>query len=75
MSVLDAVKQWGRPILLGACIPLLFAGLHPEVSDTKFQCICLLAALLFFFRGVIDKGFIERVVALWRGRAVNEAQP
>lgn len=68
MTVLDAAKQWGRPILLLSCIVLLFLGLSPDVSDTKFKWICGLAALLFFFRGVIDKGWIERILMIWKGR-------
>jgi hypothetical protein len=57
---------FARPTLLWACLPLLFAGLHPGVSEEKFGLLVLLTVLLFFFRGAVDKGWVERVIEKWR---------
>lgn len=56
-----------RPTLMWCCVPLLFAGLHPDVTKEKFALIVGITVALFFFRGVVDKGWIERILTIWRG--------
>jgi len=57
---------FARPALMWACLVLLLVGLHESVSDVKYQTLSGLTVLLFFFRGCVDKGFIERVLTIWR---------
>lgn len=66
--IAEFYKRGARPAMMWMGLVLVPAALHPGVSDDKFRALLLFLAFLFVFRGFIDKGVLERLVGLWKGR-------
>ena len=65
---MEFFKRGARPAMMWMGLVLVPLALQADVSDDKFRALLLFLAFLFVFRGFIDKGVLERLVGLWKGR-------
>jgi hypothetical protein len=69
---IDHARAWQRPVFSAAVIGGILAclwKLPPEHALDALRAFLWAGAALYMIRGVVDKGWIERVVAIWRGQA------
>ena len=69
--MMEFFKRGSRPAMMWMGLVLVPLALHPDVTPEKFKALLLFLAFLFVFRGFIDKGALERIVAIWKGRPVQ----
>lgn len=68
---MEFFKRGARPAMMWMGLVLVPLALREGVSDVKFQALLFFLAVLYFFRGAIDKGWLERVIGIWKGRNVR----
>ena len=70
---IDHARAWQRPLFSGVIVAGVLAclwKLPPEHALDALRAFLWAGAALYLIRGVVDKGWIERVVSIWKGGAV-----
>jgi len=70
---IDHARAWQRPVFSGAVIigiAVTLWKLPPEHALAALVALLWAGGALYLIRGVVDKGWIERVVSIWKGGAV-----
>ena len=58
-----------RPTMMWTSLALPFLAISLSATWPVVMLAMGYPALLYFMRGSIDKGWIERIVSIWKGRA------
>lgn len=67
---IDKARVWQRPLFTGAVlvgVGVCLWKLTPEHALDALKAFLWAGLFLYAFRGVIDKGALERIVKAWRG--------
>ena len=71
--MIDSARVWQRPAmtaLFGAGYAVLVFRLPPDAVLPALVWTVGALVLIYLVRGVVDKGWLERVLAIWKGRDV-----
>jgi hypothetical protein len=71
--MIDSARMWQRPAmtaLFGAGYAVLVFRLPPDAVLPALVWTVGALVLIYLVRGVVDKGWLERVLAIWKGRDV-----